>query len=141
MSGYWFALAACVVLVVFLVGLLRTRRLREKYAITWIVVGLGVCVFGAFPGVVAAIARAVGVETPSNLLFALALIVLLLVCIQLSTEITTLEEETRTLAEEVALLRLDVERIAAAGPLEDAPAPTATPAPGRAPDREDGPAA
>jgi hypothetical protein len=112
-SGYWFAVGACVALVVFLVVLLRTRRLREKYAITWIVVGIGMCVFGAFPGTVASLARVVGVQTPSNLLFAMASIVLLLVCIQLSAEITTLEEETRTLTEEVALLRFDVERLAA----------------------------
>lgn len=110
MSGYPFAVAACVALVVFLGVLLRTRRLREKYAVTWIVVGVGVSVFAAFPSTVEALARAVGVQTPSNLLFAIALIVLLLVCIQLSAEITSLEEETRTLAEEVALLRLDVER-------------------------------
>jgi hypothetical protein len=110
MSGYAFALGANAVLVVFLVVLLRTRRLREKYAITWIVVALGVGVIGAFPRLVDTIARLVGVQTPSNLLFASALAVLLLVCIQLSAEITTLEEETRTLAEEVALLRLDVDR-------------------------------
>jgi hypothetical protein len=111
MSGYFFAVAACLALVVFLVVLLRTRRLREKYAATWLVVALGVCVFGAFPGAVAAVADAVGVQTPSNLLFALALIVLLLVCIQVSVEITSLEEETRTLVEEVALLRFDVDRL------------------------------
>lgn len=113
MSGYWFAVGASVALLVFLVVLLRTRRLREKYAIAWMVVGVGIVVFGAFPGVVSALARLVGVQTPSNLLFALASIVLLLVCIQLSSEITTLEEETRTLTEEVALLRFDVERLAA----------------------------
>lgn len=111
MSGYYFALAACVALVVFLVVLLRRRRLREKYAITWIVVALTVCIIGAFPGAVGTIAQAVGVETPSNLLFAMALILLLGVCIQLSVEITELEEETRTLAEEVALIRFDLERI------------------------------
>jgi hypothetical protein len=110
MSGYLFAMGACVVLVVFLLVLLRTRRLREKYAITWMVVALGICVLGAFPSVVGALTRLVGVQTPSNLVFAVALFVLLVVCIQLSVEITTLEEETRTLAEAVALLRLDVER-------------------------------
>ena len=110
MSGYAFAVGACIALVLFLVVLLRTRRLREKYAITWIVVGLGVSVLGAFPGVVEALADLVGVQTPANLLFSLAVFVLLAVCIQLSAEITTLEEETRTLVEEVALLRLDVER-------------------------------
>ena len=111
MSGYYFALAACVALVVFLVVLLRRRRLREKYVIMWIVVALTVCVIGAFPGAVGWIASAVGVETPSNLLFAMALILLLVVCIQLSVEITELEEETRTLAEEVALLRFDLEQL------------------------------
>ena len=111
MSGYGFAVAACLVLVAFLVVLLRTRRLREKYAITWIVVGLGVCVLGAFPETMAALARTVGVQTPSNLLFAIALMVLLLVCIQLSVEVTSLEEESRTLVEEVALLRFDVESL------------------------------
>jgi hypothetical protein len=110
MSGYAFAVGACVVLVVFLVVLLRTRRLREKYAITWIMLGLGICVLGAFPDTVLALTRAVGVQTPSNLLFALALVVLLLVCVQLSVEITGLEEETRTLAEELALLRFEFEQ-------------------------------
>jgi hypothetical protein len=109
MSGYAFAVGASVVLVVFLVILLRTRRLREKYAITWIVLGVGICVLGAFPGTVLTLATAVGVQTPSNLLFALALVVLLLVCVQLSVEITGLEEETRTLAEELALLRFEFE--------------------------------
>jgi hypothetical protein len=107
-TGYAFALAACLLLLVFLVALLRTRRLREKYAITWIAVALGVLVLGAFPEAVAWLARAVGVQTPSNLLFAASLLVLLLVCIQLSAEITGLEEDTRTLTEEVALLRFDV---------------------------------
>lgn len=110
MSGYAFAVGANVVLVAFLVVLLRTRRLREKYAITWILLGLGVSVLAAFPALVEGLARRAGVQTPSNLLFASAIAVLLLVCIQLSAEITTLEEETRTLAEEVALLRLDVDR-------------------------------
>jgi hypothetical protein len=110
-SGYPFAVGVSVALVVFLVVLLRTRRLREKYAITWIVVGLGVIIFAAFPSAVAALTHLVGVETPSNLLFAISLIVLLLVGIQLSAEITSLEEETRTLTEEVALLRFDLERV------------------------------
>ncbi len=115
MSGYWFALALAVVLVLFLVVLLRQRRLREKYAAIWLALAVVVVILGAFPGLAGTLARAVGVETPSNLLFAGAIVILLGVCVQLSVEVTTLEEETRTLAEEVALLRLDVEHLAEAG--------------------------
>lgn len=115
MTGYAFAVGTCLALVAFLVVLLRTRRLREKYVFWWIAVSVAVCFLGAFPGVAARLARLVGVQTPSNLVFALALVVLLLVCVQLSTEMTALEEETRTLVEEVALLRLDLERALVVG--------------------------
>ena len=78
------------------------------------ILAVAVVVIGAFPDLVAWLAELVGVETPSNLLFAGALAILLGVCVQLSVEVTTLEEETRTLAEEVAMVRLEVKRLAAA---------------------------
>lgn len=114
MSGYVFAIGLCAVVVVLLFFLLRTRRIREKYAGIWIVLALAVVVLGIFPGVAFWLSDLVGVETPVNLLFALAFVVLLAVCIQLSSEVSNLEEETRTLAEEIALLRLDMGSIAAA---------------------------
>jgi hypothetical protein len=107
MSGYPFALALCVLVVGLLFFLLRTRRIREKYAGIWIVLATTVVLLGLFPGLAVWVADLVGVETPSNLVFASAFVVLLLVCIQLSTETSQLEEETRTLAEELALLRLE----------------------------------
>jgi hypothetical protein len=109
-TGYLYALALCAIALVVIVHLLRSRRLREKYAAIWLVVLVAVIVLGAFPGVLTRFAELVGVQTPSNLLFATSIVVLLLVCIQLSTEISQLEEETRTLTEEVALQgrRLDV---------------------------------
>jgi hypothetical protein len=115
-SGYPFALALSVLLLGSIAWLLRSRRLREKYAGIWIVLALVVVVLGAFPGLLFGLARWVGVETPSNLLFAASLVVLLLVCIQLSTEISQLEEETRTIAEEVALLARRVDELAESAP-------------------------
>jgi hypothetical protein len=108
MSGYVFAVALCVIVVGMLFYLLRTRRIREKYAGIWIALAVAVVVVGIFPEIAFFISKVVGVQTPVNLLFATAFVVLLFVCIQLSTEVSNLEEETRTLAEEIALLRLDV---------------------------------
>ncbi|MBO0925299.1 DUF2304 domain-containing protein [Cellulomonas sp. zg-ZUI199] len=104
MSGYLFAVALSVVVLVFIVQLLRRRRLREKYAGIWLVVSAAILVLALFPGLAVGLADLVGVETPSNLLFATSLGVLLLVTVQLSTEVSGLEEETRTLAESSALL-------------------------------------
>lgn len=112
MSGYGFALGVSALLVATLFWLLRARRLREKYSAIWLVLVLGVCLIGAVPGFVFWLASVVGVETPVNLLLIGASVVLLVVCIQLSIEVSNLEEETRTIAEELALLRLTVERLA-----------------------------
>lgn len=108
MTGYGLAIGLCVVIVGLLFFLLRTRRIREKYAGIWVLLALAVLLLGAFPQVAFWLAEAVGVEAPVNLLFATAFVVLLAVCIQLSSEVSNLEEETRTLAEEIALLRLEV---------------------------------
>jgi len=107
-TGYAFALGLCAMLVVLLFVLLRTRRLREKYAGIWIVVSLGVVVLAIFPSWAFWLSRVARVQTPVNLLFGGSIAVLLLVCIHLSTELSSQEEKTRTLTEEIALLRLEV---------------------------------
>ncbi|RMI13266.1 DUF2304 domain-containing protein [Cellulomonas triticagri] len=111
MTGYVTALVMCAVTVGAIVYLLRSRRIREKYAAAWILLAGAVVVVGAIPSVLARLADLLGVETPVNLLFLVSGVVLLIVCVQFSVEISQLEEETRTLAEEVALLRLDVEQL------------------------------
>jgi hypothetical protein len=106
---------AAFLLALAIVGLvaemLRRKKLREKYAIWWLVVGIATLVLAAFPQLLVYIAKVVGVQLPSNLLFILSILMLLGVCLHLSWEISVVEEETRALAEEVAILRIQVERI------------------------------
>lgn len=116
MNLYLTTVVVCVLVVVALLYLLRTRRIREKYAGVWILLTLAVVVVGAFPQLAFWLSGLVGVQTPVNLVFSLAILVLLGVCIQLSTEVSHLEEETRTLAEEIALLRLEVRQQHPGGP-------------------------
>lgn len=101
-------LGSATILVV-LFELLRRRHLREKYALLWFCVALGALALTAFPGLLTWMAELVGVEVPANLLFFMASMVLLVLTLQHSYELGRLEDKTRTLAEEVALLRLDLE--------------------------------
>jgi hypothetical protein len=101
------ALAALV--LVF--ELLRRRRLREKYAVIWVVISLGTLVVALFPPLLGWIAALVGIQTPSNLLFFSSLIILFAVSLQLSREVGLLEEQSRRLAEEVGGLRLRLDQL------------------------------
>lgn len=93
-----------VVTLTLLFELLRRKHLREKYAVFWVFVALSTLVIALVPQVLFWLAKVLGVEVPANLLFFVASMVLLTVSIQHSHELGRLEEQTRSLAEEVALL-------------------------------------
>lgn len=107
----WRVLSIIVAVLVLLIVLemMRRRKLREKYAGIWLVLAIGVVILGAVPGVAVWFAGAMHFYTVSNFLLFLALGVLGLVALHLSTEIGHLEEEVRTSVEETALLRLELE--------------------------------
>ena len=104
-----FLLALAIVALV--IEMLRRKKLREKYAVLWLIVGVATLVLAAFPRLLNIVAEYVGVQIPSNLLFAMSILMLLGVCLHLSWEISVVEDETRTLAEEVAILRAQVESL------------------------------
>lgn len=91
--------------------MLRVGKLREKYAVLWLVVGGLTIVLGLFPSMLDFAASVVGVRVPANLLFALSIVLLVGVGLHVSRELTILEDETRILAEEVALLRSSIARL------------------------------
>jgi hypothetical protein len=96
--------------LVLLFELLRRKHLREKYAILWAAVAVMTLLVAAFPQLLFWMSDLLGVEVPANLLFFVASLVLLGISVHHSYELGRLEDRTRTLAEEVALLRLRLEQ-------------------------------
>lgn len=106
-----FSLFSSILIVAVVLVMLRNGKLREKYAILWLVIGSLTIVLALFPRLLEFAADAVGVIVPSNLLFALSILLLVGVSLHVSRELTILEDETRILAEEVSILRSAVERL------------------------------
>lgn len=102
-------LAAAIIVVVTLFEMLRRHRLREKYALIWFVLAMGSLAIAAFPAILFGLSDLLNVQVPSNLIFFIASLLLLAMSLQHSFEIGKLEERTRTLAEEIALLRLNAD--------------------------------
>ena len=103
-----------LVVMALIVSLLLRRQLREKYAVLWLLVGVAILVLALVPGLLVGLADVLGVEIPSNLIFSLAIFLLVGVTLHLSWELSQAEDEVRRVAEEVAILRADVEEIRAA---------------------------
>lgn len=100
-------LVGSLAILVMLFELLRRKHLREKYAVLWIVISFVTLLTALFPQVLFGLADLIGVQVPANLLFFIASLLLFAISVHHSHELGRLEDRTRTLAEEVALLRLD----------------------------------
>ncbi len=104
-------LVGALVTIIIVFEMLRRRRLREKYAALWIVVAVVAAVVAAAPGTLSWVSELLGIAVPANLLFFGACMLLLIVSMQHSYEIGRLEDRTQTLAEELALLQLEQDKL------------------------------
>lgn len=109
MSSYLLGIAAASGVTLFVVEMLRRGFLREKFAALWLLVSSVLVFIAVFPGVLRRAADLVGVQVPSNLLFMMSAVLLLVVSVQLSHEVSRVEARTRRLAEEIALLKRSLE--------------------------------
>ena len=111
MTAQVLGVVASVITFVFVFWLLRRGVLREKYAVLWLLFSGAALFFSIFPGALRWISDSLGVETPSNLLFFVTIVLLILVAVQLSYELSRHEARIRRLAEEVALLDQELRQV------------------------------
>jgi hypothetical protein len=92
-----------LVLVVF--ELIRSRRLRERYALLWLLTGVVLVVLSAWRSGLNTIAGWLGVRGyPPAVLFAVGLMFVILVLLHYSTVISRLSDQNVVLAQRLALL-------------------------------------
>ena len=94
-----------IAFVVLVVEMVRRRNLREKYALLWLGVGVVVLLLSAFRPVLDRLSLALGIDYGPSALFLFSTLFLVGVAAHLSWEVSRLEEKTRRLAEEIALMR------------------------------------
>jgi hypothetical protein len=108
-------IVATAIIALFILRLVRARQLRSKYALLWLVIGLLLLPLAAVPGVLNTVSGWLGVLYSPAIFLLFAVGFLFLVVVHYSWELSRLENRTRTLAEELALLRTRLDAAASAG--------------------------
>ena len=116
-----FALVASVALLVFIVEMVRRRRLREEYSWLWIVTGVAVLVLSVWFGLLRWLTGLIGAVTPVSTLFLFGILFLLITNIYFSIKVSTLTTQVKNLAQQLAILDASV-RVWRAGVAQDQPA-------------------
>jgi hypothetical protein len=94
-----------VLLILVVLELIRSRRLRERYALLWLATGVVLLVLSLWRGGLNTIASWFGVTGyPPAVLFAVGVLFILLVLLHYSTVISKLADQNVVLAQRLALL-------------------------------------
>lgn len=97
-------------LVFVVLELIRSRRLRERYALLWLLTFLALAVLAAWRDGLNTIAGWVGVRSyPPAVLFAVGFVFVVAVLLHYSTVISRLSDQNVLLAQKLALLEAQLE--------------------------------
>jgi len=108
-----FAVAISLATLVFIVELVRRRKLREEYAWLWIVTSAGMLVLSSWYELIEWLSQLTGAVTVTTTLFLFALLFLLALSVHFSTVLSRLSQQVRRLTQELAIREADRDRAAA----------------------------
>jgi hypothetical protein len=98
------AIAASGLLLLIVLELVRRRRLHERYALLWLVCTVVLLGLASWRDALAKVAGLVGIAYPPNALFFLAFAAILVVLLHFSVVISRLSDQTKVLAQRLAML-------------------------------------
>jgi hypothetical protein len=111
-----FAVVVGVVVSLFVINLVRTKKLKEEFALLWLVTCVVLVLTPLVIDYLDLVAYALGIEYPPALIFLLAIISLLLILFQFSLRISRFSEQIKVLVQELAVMRARIEDLEQAKP-------------------------
>ena len=93
-------LALCVI-----INMIRKKALELRYALAWLLVGFGTLILDLFPGVMMELAKFMGIEVPSNMLFFLGFCFALIIIFVLTIAVSRMSIRIKNLTQEMALYK------------------------------------
>ena len=106
-----FALLVSVLVFIFIVNMVRKRRLREEYSVLWLATSVVMFVLILRYQWLVYLTRLIGATTTTTTLFLFALIFLILLAVQFCIKISRLTDQVKNLSQENALMKMEIESL------------------------------
>ena len=92
-----------IIALSIIVNMIRKKRLELRYALAWLIVGVGTLVLDCFPKLITWISDLVGIAAPVNMLFFFGFCFSLIIIFVLTVAISRVSIRMKQLAQELAL--------------------------------------
>ena len=106
-----FAIIISLTLLIFIIELVRRKKLREEYSWLWLLTGAMILILALWYDLLQGITHLIGAGLPTSTLFFLGLVFLILIAIQFSVKVSELNNQVKNLAQENGLLKNRVEEL------------------------------
>jgi hypothetical protein len=104
-----FAIAASILIMIFVVELVRRRRLREEYSWLWLLTGVVIILLVVWYDLLVFITHLIGAIAPTTTLFIFGLLFLMFISLHYSLQISKLSHQVKEMAQQLTLLKAQVE--------------------------------
>jgi hypothetical protein len=105
------SILASIVIIVFILSLIRQRRLREEYSIMWLVGSLVLILFSVWRGLLDIIADLVGVVYAPAILLLIGIFFGVVMFLHFTVVLSKQADRNKSLAQQIALLRNRIEEL------------------------------
>ncbi len=96
------AIAVTAIMLVIVFELVRQRRLMEKYSLLWLTAATVLLLLSIFTGILGWFTNLIGIATPSNALFGVAIGFATLMLLHFSVTISRVTDQNKVLAQKLA---------------------------------------
>lgn len=107
----YYSIAFSIGFLLFILELVRRKKIREEYSIIWIIFGIIFLFFSLFRGALNVLAANLGIAYVPMALMLLLIVGIFLILVQYSTVITKLTEQNKNLIQENSLLNYEIEKL------------------------------
>ncbi|HNQ83885.1 MAG TPA: DUF2304 domain-containing protein [Bacteroidales bacterium] len=113
------AILVSVGLFLFILYLVRKKKIKEEYSLLWLFSSVVFIVFSIWREGLEYFAGLMGIAYPPAALFLILLLAIFLILIEFSINISKLSEKNKVLAQEMALLQNELEKLKAEKQADD----------------------
>ena len=99
------------VLAVIIVYEIQKKKMLIRYSLVWLLIAFLLILLGLFPGILSGLCNVLGIKVPTNLLFFLGIITLLMLSFGQTCIISRQSEQIKQLIQQLSILKYDCEML------------------------------
>ena len=103
-----FFILAVVIFLMFIIHLLRTKKLNIRYTLIWLFLIAILLIVSIFPSIVYFITDFIGIKTPINSALIIAGIFVIIIIISITSIVSELNKKIRILVQELAIVKKEL---------------------------------